>query len=122
MDMKLKLLSHTLLFCISVSACQTGNPSSNAPSIAGTKWIGKESDGEALTCEFQRGGTLDYTDPDASQRTYRNGTWRQDGASVYMETNHKYAEYRGQIAGTLMSGTAKNIKGKSWTWKLSLKR
>jgi hypothetical protein len=118
MNMKLKLRSLTLLFCISLFACQSGNP----PSIAGTKWTGKESDGEELTCEFQSGGTLRYTDPDASRDIYRDGTWRQDGASIYMEINHKYAEYRGQIAGTRMSGTAKNIKGESWTWKLSIKK
>jgi hypothetical protein len=45
----------------------------------------------------------------------QHGTWRQDGNSVYWETDHKFAEEKGVIEGIKMSGTGKSKNG-TWTW------
>jgi Xaa-Pro aminopeptidase len=49
-------------------------------------------------------------------KDYINGTWKQDGDTVYIEMNNKYAEYHGSITGTHIEGTAHNVKGHDWTW------
>ena len=50
---------------------------------------------------------------------HKCGTWRQDGARVYWESNGKYCEFEGTLAGT-------TIKGKSWNkpggkWELTVR-
>jgi hypothetical protein len=101
-----------------VAAQQTNQQSavpSHSPtaSVAGTTWAGKDSDGDYYEYHFQADGALHYKSPDGF---YKNGTWKQDGDAIYMETNKKFSERQGRISGTRMEGKAWNIKGQKWTW------
>ena len=82
-------------------------------SIAGTTWAGTDSDGDFFAYYFQKDGALHYKVPSG---VWRNGTWRQEGNKVYIETNNGYAELQGVISGNRIEGTARNIKGHQWTW------
>jgi len=81
--------------------------------LEGTVWTGTDSDGEDFVYEFLSGGIFKYT---VSGETYTNGTWEQDGTSVYIETNNKFAESDAVISGNTMTGTFRNIDGHEWTW------
>jgi hypothetical protein len=92
--------------------------SSNPPavsSLVGTSWNVAETDNDTDIFTFMADGTLHYVDL-KTDRTYDNGTWKQDGDSIYIEMNKKYCEYQGRIAGTHMDGKAWNVTGKNWTW------
>lgn len=91
----------------------TGN--GNAASLAGTSWNVVETDsiGSRDIYNFMPDGTLAYSYQNGS---YTNGTWKQDGDSIYIEMNHKFVEYEGRIKGRHIEGTAANIKGEKWTW------
>lgn len=84
------------------------------PSVAGTTWAGVDSDNDYYEYQFQRNHELDYKSPTGF---YKNGTWKQMGDIIYMETNHKFSERQGRISGTHMSGNAWNVKGEKWTWQ-----
>ncbi|MFZ0946108.1 MAG: hypothetical protein WB930_10765 [Syntrophobacteraceae bacterium] len=101
-----------------VAAQQTNQPSavpshSPTPSVAGTIWAGIDSDGDYYEYHFQPDGALHYKSP---QGFYKNGAWKQDGDTIYMETNKKFAERQGRISGRHMNGNAWNVKGQTWTW------
>jgi len=85
--------------------------------VSGTTWVGTDSDGDYYEYSFQANGVLSYKSPSGS---YTNGTWTQNGSSIYMETNNKYSEYQGRITGTHMEGNAWNIKDKKWNWVADL--
>ncbi len=85
----------------------------SAISVSGTTWVGTDSGGDYYEYYFQADGALFYKSPSGF---WTNGTWKQDGDSIYMETNNKYSEYQGRISGTHMEGKAWNIKNKEWTW------
>ena len=91
---------------------------STVASVAGTTWVGTDSDGDYYEYTFQADGALHYKSPSGF---WTNGTWKQDGDSIYMETNNKYSEYQGRISGTHMEGKAWNIKDKHWTWVADLR-
>jgi hypothetical protein len=86
--------------------------------VSGTTWVGTDSDGDYYEYSFQADGALYYKSPSGF---WTNGTWKQNGSSIYMETNKKYSEYQGQISGTHMEGNAWNIKDKHWTWVADLR-
>ncbi|MGD0292343.1 MAG: hypothetical protein ABSB30_00665 [Terracidiphilus sp.] len=91
-------------------------PSARAQSVinvTGTLWVGTDSDGDYYEYAFQADGALYYKSPSGF---HINGTWKQHGNSIYMETNNKYSEYQGRISGTHMEGNAWNVKGRKWTW------
>jgi hypothetical protein len=90
-------------------------PSANSAvaSIAGTTWAGPDTMGRHYTYEFLADGTLHYTYENGS---FTDGTWKQDGDSIYMSINNKFSERLGRITGTHMEGKAWNVKGKNWTW------
>jgi hypothetical protein len=90
-------------------------PSANGTvtSVAGTTWTGTDSDGDYYEYTFLPGGVLQYKAP---LGTFTHGTWKQDGDSIYFETNQKYSEYQGNISGTHMGGRAWNVNGRNWTW------
>jgi len=91
------------------------NPNaSSVMSVSGTLWAGKDSDGDFYEYAFMANGDLYYKSPSGF---YTDGTWKQDGDSIYMETNNKYAEYQGQVSGTHMEGKAWNVKNRKWTWQ-----
>jgi len=101
-----------------VAAQQTNQPSdvpshSSTPSVAGTIWAGTDSDGDYYEYHFQPDGALHYKSP---QGFYKNGTWKQHGDTIYMETNKKFAERQGRISGRHMKGNAWNVKGQTWNW------
>lgn len=82
-------------------------------SLEGTIWSATDSDGERWMFHFEKGGILHYG---LNGPTYRNGTWRQDGMRLYMETNKRYAEFHGTIRGDRIVGRAANVARKHWTW------
>ena len=81
--------------------------------VAGSTWTGTDSDGDYYEYNFLAGGALHYKSPTGF---WRNGTWKQDGSSIYVETNNRYTERKGIITGNQMSGDAWNVKGRRWTW------
>jgi hypothetical protein len=81
--------------------------------VAGTTWVGTDSDGDYYEYHFQADGALHYKSPSGFHRI---GNWKQDGNAVYMETNNKYSEYQGRITGTHIEGNAWNVEGRKWTW------
>jgi hypothetical protein len=83
-------------------------------SVSGTLWAGKDSDGDFYEYAFMANGDLYYKSP---RGFYTNGTWKQDGDSIYMETNNKYSQYQGQISGTHIGGNAWNVQNQKWTWQ-----
>ncbi len=80
---------------------------SKTASVAGTIWAGVDSDGDYYEYHFQADGALHYKSPDGF---YKNGTWKQHGDEIYMETNKKFAERQGRISGRHMKGNAWNVK------------
>jgi uncharacterized protein (TIGR02996 family) len=84
------------------------------PRLTGTCWKGPESDGNFVIWRFLPEGVLNYTDDGG---TYQNGTWRQIGNAVWIEINRHYADLEGFIGGDSISGKAKNVTGRAWTWK-----
>lgn len=94
-------------------ASTSSRPSSPSVSdVSGTTWISRETDG-TYEYTFIPGGALHYKSPTGF---WKNGTWKQEGNSVYMETNQKYAEQRGVITGNEIRGHAWNVNGNRWTW------
>jgi len=85
----------------------------SAVSVSGTTWVGADSDGDYYEYTFQADGALHYKSPSGF---WKNGNWKQDGDSIYFETNNKYSEYQGHISGTHMEGHAWNVKDRKWTW------
>ena len=83
------------------------------PNIAGSTWNVAETDGDNDIFTFMADGTLHYYD---GHKNYDNGTWKQDGDSIYIEMNNKYCQYEGRISGMHMEGRAWNVKGRNWTW------
>ena len=82
-------------------------------SVAGTTWVVTDPEG-AYDYYFQADGALHYKSPTGF---WKNGTWKQDGNAIYMETNDKFAEFQARIVGTTrMEGKACNNNGRQWTW------
>lgn len=107
---------------VALSGCATRPPTVQQPvvpsesvsaSIAGTTWVGTDSDGDYYEYHFQADGAMHYKSPTGF---WKNGTWKQDKGSIYMETNKRYSEYQGVINGAHIEGQAWNIKGRRWTW------
>ena len=91
---------------------------SPTPSVAGTTWVGTDSDGDYYEYYFQPDGSLHYK---SATGFWKNGSWKQDGDAIYMETNKKYAERQGRISGAHMQGEGWNVKGRKWTWEADKK-
>lgn len=90
-------------------------PAETAPSLSGSKWHYADQDWQ-YDLEFAPNGVLHTTHP--NDKTKNNDTWEQDGVNVKFYYNNKYSQYKGTLSGNnLMSGTATNKKGNSWTWK-----
>jgi len=96
---------------LAMVACHA--PPVDVPNIAGTRWAGADSDGDHYVYTFRPDGSLHYQSPSGF---WKNGTWKQDGDRIYMETNKRFAEYTGVIRGNRMEGKAWNIKNHRWTW------
>jgi hypothetical protein len=86
-------------------------------SIEDTEWVGPDTTENWITTyRFEKGGVLAYS---YNGRSYRNGTWRQDGNTVYFETNNKYRETRAILKGDRLEGDSWNVTGKKWKTLLS---
>lgn len=87
--------------------------------LSGSFWEDEgEGDVTRTLYEFHTNGkmTLSY-----NNNTFHNcGTWKQDGTNIYWETNSKYYEFEGKLAGTKITGRSWNVKGGNW--KLVVKR
>ncbi len=83
------------------------------PSVAGTMWVGTDSDGDHYEYHFMSDGSLHYRSPTGFST---NATWTQNGNEIYMETNNRYSERRGTITGNQMRGNGWNQVGLEWTW------
>jgi hypothetical protein len=79
------------LSCLLGQADAASTPA--VPDLEGTTWYSEEK--SPTRYEFRSGGVLAYT----KAETYTNGTWKQDGASLYFETNHRSREARGRWTG-----------------------
>ncbi len=111
-DKNISLLA--IVWILLTGCVSTHAPQSSSRNVLGTVWIGSDSMGAYNEFHFLPRGILHYRTPTGF---WKNATWKQNGSSIYMETNHKYAEYRGSIHGNTMSGKAWNIKGLHWTWR-----
>jgi hypothetical protein len=98
-----------LVFACVPCACTT--PPAASAGLAGTVWTGPAADGGTMHCEFQSGGTM--------LLSQAPGTWQQTGSAVTMNVNNGYAIYTGEVSGSIMSGSARNAAGKSWTWSVT---
>jgi opacity protein-like surface antigen len=85
-----------------------------APKLEGTTWSG---DGVVAptTYTFEKDGTLVYS---YNGQTYTSGSWKQEGARVYWETNNRYCEFEGTVKGSEMAGKAWNVTGGKWELKM----
>jgi hypothetical protein len=102
-----------------LSLCLPGHLAAEAEktiALAGTTWSGKDSDGDFYVYTFERDGTLAYKSPTGS---FRNGTWKQFGGALYMETLGHFSEYLGEIRGNVIEGKAWNKDHRFWSWKAS---
>jgi hypothetical protein len=88
----------------------------SASSLAGTSWSGQDSTGKFIQYRFKPDGTVVYK---TDNRSFTDATWKQTAATVTFEVNNHYAEYRGEIRGNIIEGTAINKQRFSWTWKVS---
>lgn len=100
-----------------MGGCATDAPVSvdSAPSLVGSKWHYADEQWQ-YDVEFASNGVLHTTHP--NDKTPDNDTWEQDGATVNFYFNNKFSQYKGTLSGNnMMSGSATNKKGSSWTWK-----
>ncbi len=113
--MKKYLLIPIILIFITLPCLVTAKQANSAlRNLAGTTWAGTDSKGDYYEYTFETGGILQYKSPTG---VYRNGTWKQTGNEIYMETNKKYSERQGVISGNIMEGKGWNTRGLTWTWK-----
>jgi len=107
------LLTLALGLFMTAYAQNSSYANSSVSSLAGTSWTVVETDGDNDIFNFLADGSLHYWD---GKKSYTNGTWKQDGDSIYIEMNNKFVEYKGRISGTHIEGKAWNVKGHNWTW------
>lgn len=86
--------------------------------LAGTRWSSVEPDSipEHSVYFLREDGVVEYFAKNDEKQRFNDGAWRQSGNVIYMEFNHKYAQYKGIIKGNQISGEAQNINGKEWRW------
>lgn len=92
-------------------------PEAQSPgNLLGTKWKGLDSENRMYEFIFDKNGILEYQSPTGR---FRNGSWNQDGTTVRMEMNNHYSDYEGKIEGEVIAGNARNVTGKTWTWRVT---
>ena len=84
--------------------------------LSGTQWVCTETHKSLGDWTFllRSDGVVEYAHNNAKQD---NGKWYQEGSTIFMEFNGKFAQYRGTILGKSMAGVAQNINGDEWTWE-----
>lgn len=111
------ILFFIVILILIVNGCLTNTrqpEQSVTPSVSGTTWSGTDSDGEYNEYHFQPDGTLHYKIPSGF---WTNGTWKQNGDSIYLEMNNRFSELDGIIRNNTMEGNGNNEEGHVWTWK-----
>jgi hypothetical protein len=92
-------------------------PEPNSPgNLLGTKWKGVDSENRLYEFIFDKDGILEYESPSGR---FRNGSWKQEGDTLRMEMNNHYSDYEGTVSGDSIAGKAKNVTGKTWTWRVT---
>lgn len=89
------------------------------PSLEGTSWSGKDSDGDNYTYTFLRHGALRFrTNTPGSVKEYQDpgDYWAQNGPLVIIVTS-RYSTRQGFIRGNRISGDAWNVQNHRWTWE-----
>ena len=79
--------------------------------LTNTTWIGVDKDW-VTTYRFEPGGVLHYS---YTTGTFRNGTWRVEGRTLYYEINKKVYEFRGTIYDDTIIGESWNVRGDHWS-------
>ena len=96
------------------------NPPKEVESVAGTVWEGDDGPiAPDISIQFEAGGVLSYSRNGAS---FRNGTWKQTGDSVYFEMNDKFQECQATIRGDRIEGDSWNVSGEKWKTSLRKKQ
>jgi len=94
-----------------------GGESNMANPLQGTSWRAEEGFKKTIY-HFKEKGILHYT---TLTGTYRNGTWKQFGDAVFIETNKHFMNILGIINGKTIEGIAWNKHGQKWKVKFSKK-
>lgn len=100
-----------------MSGCANTSVSDSALSLSGSTWHYADEQWQ-YDLEFADNGVLHSSHP--NDKTRNNDSWEQDGVNVKFYYNNKYSQYKGTLSGNnVMSGTATNKRGDTWTWKAS---
>jgi hypothetical protein len=86
------------------------------PAVAGTHWHGSKGDDTTCDYTFHPDGTFSA---EQNGRLYSKGTWKQDGEALEWEFNNRYSVYTVTLKDGTYTGTATNVKGKSWAVTLT---
>lgn len=113
---------------VGLGGCQMPGASTrgaaSVPSVEGTVWSGKDSDGDFYEYTFLKGGHLKYRTNTSRPKIVSfqdpTDTWTQQGRTVTIRINH-YSTNVGTIEGQTLSGKAWNVTGKRWTWLVTKK-
>ena len=82
--------------------------------LSGTSWEMMESSGEKIVWNLEPNGVLSYK---SNSGFWRNGSWKQEGEELYIETNNKYYEAVGNVRGDhVVNGRFWNTAGLKGTW------
>lgn len=107
-----------LVTLLLITGCASNTPTvayDAMPALTGSRWHYIDQQWE-YDITFMPNGVLQSRHP--HDKTRNDDTWQQNGKVVKFYFNNKYSRYQGVLAGqNLMSGTASNQRGKSWTWK-----
>jgi len=115
------MMSHTLVAGLLLMAATPAVPlpdeaklAISVPQMAGTIWAG---DGAvAFTIyHFEKDGTLAYS---YNGQTFRNATWKQDGATVTFDCNDGFYQFRGTVRPGELAGKSWNSDGAKWDLKI----
>ena len=89
------------------------------PELAGTTWVGNESDFGAMRYTFFEDGRFEY---EHGNGKWINGTWNQVDDTVYWEHNKKYSEFRGKFIEGALVGEKTNVNGLRWSVNMTQKK
>jgi hypothetical protein len=103
-----------LIFVGSLRATDYRPNSGELEDLTGTKWEMIDSANEKTIWTLEPHGVLSYQSPTGF---WRNGSWKQDGPHLYIETNNRYYEATGTVNGDIIeNGKFWNVAGLKGTW------